>query len=106
MIGCFFGGWVASPWSKSAVFGVPKGWLLQGFCWFIFVSAQFAVLGMIADSEYVDSMENNRTSMLYANSSRPRIVRLDPLQHDQLLLLPNPRLLEVDGVFLEKYVTP
>ena len=31
-----------------------------------FVSAQFAVLGVIADSEYVDSMGNNRTSILYA----------------------------------------
>ena len=68
-------------------FGVPKGWLLPGFCWFSFVSAQFAVLGVIADSEYVDSMGNNRTSILYANSSRPRIVQLDPLQHDQLLIL-------------------
>ena len=51
-----------------------------------FVSAQFAVLGVIADSEYVDSMGNNRTSILYANSSRPRVVQLDPLQHDQLLI--------------------
>ena len=31
-----------------------------------FVRAQFAVLGVIADSEYVDSIGNNRTSILYA----------------------------------------
>ena len=80
------GVWVASPWLKLARFsGVPEGWLPPGVAGF-FVSAQFAILGVIADSEYVDSMRNNRTSMLYANSSGPCMVRLDPLQHDQLLL--------------------
>ena len=44
-------------------FGVPSSRLLLGFS---SVSAQFAVLGVIADSEYVDCMGNNRTSMLFA----------------------------------------
>ena len=35
------------------------GWVL------LFVSAQFALLGVIADSEYVDCLGNNRKSMLY-----------------------------------------
>ena len=49
-----------------------------------------SVSSSVAACAYVDSMGNKRTSMLYANSSRPGIVQLDPLQHDQLLLLPNP----------------
>ena len=65
------------------VLGVLSSRLLLGFS---SVSAQFAILGVIADSEYVDSMGYNGTSTLYANSSVPRIVQLDPVQHGQLRL--------------------
>ena len=44
-----------------------------------FVSAQFALLGVIADSEYVDCMGNNGTSMLYATLVDPDYIRLHPL---------------------------
>ena len=43
-----------------------------------FFSAQFTLLGVIADSEYVDSIGYNGTSTLYANSSGPRIGMIRP----------------------------
>ena len=60
-------GWVACFLVEvGPFFGVPKGRLPPRFGWvLLFVSAQFAVLGVIADSEYVDCMGNNRTSTLY-----------------------------------------
>ena len=67
-----------------------------------FFSAQFALLGVIADSEYLDSMGCNRTSTLYANSSGPHISTIRPTAAwstpDVSL---NPGFLEVDEVFLE-----
>ena len=56
-------------------FWVLSSRLLLGFS---SVSAQFAILGVIADSEYVDSMGYNGTSTLYANSSGPRISTIRP----------------------------
>ena len=41
-----------------------------------FVIVQFDLLGVIADSEYVDCMGNNGTSILYANSSGLDDIRL------------------------------
>ena len=72
----------------------------------LFVSAQFAILGVIADSEYVDSMGNSRTSMLYANSSGSRIIRLGHCSMINSCYSLTLRVLEVDWVFLEKYFTP
>ena len=56
---------------SGPVFGLQKsgallaGKLFRGSVGFSFVSAQFAVHGVIADSEYVDCMGNNRASTLY-----------------------------------------
>ena len=73
-------GWVAIPWLKLACFlGFQKVSFLQVSAGFSFVSAQFAVLGVIADSEYVDCMGNNRTSTLYGT--------LVDLDHDRWILL-------------------
>ena len=70
--------WILSPgWEASHHYYRKSvrcrcSWLLPRLAG-LFVSAQFALLGVIADSEYVDSMRDNRTSMLYANSSGPCI---------------------------------
>ena len=53
---CGRGGCLASLWSKLGRFFSVKRLASSRFCWSLFVSAQFAVLGVIADSEYVDSM--------------------------------------------------
>ena len=45
---------------------------------FSFVSTQFALLGVIVDSEYVDCMGNNGTSMLSATLVDLECERVDP----------------------------
>ena len=62
------GCWVVFPWLKLAFF---LRFQKVGFFWVSagsFVSALFAVLGVIADSEYVDCMGYKGTSILYADS--------------------------------------
>ena len=61
-----------------------------------------SVLGLIADSEYVDCMGYNGTSTLYANFSGPRICTIRPTAAWSTSAVSlNPGFLEVDEVFLE-----
>ena len=83
---CGRGGWVASLWSKLARFLECKK---VGFVQVLLVSfCQHSVCRTWRDCglRICGQYGNSRTSMLYANSSGPRMIRLEPLQHDQLLL--------------------
>ena len=85
-LGCSLGRAGPAVWrvliAASCVLKPPRLWSLLQLAfsgWPVyFFSAQFALLGVIADSEYVDSMGYNRTSRLYANSSGPHISTIRP----------------------------
>ena len=73
-------GWLACFLVEVGLFlELQKVSFFRGSAGFSFDSVQFALLGVIADSEYVDCMGNNRTSNAQCSQVDLGYIRMRPL---------------------------